>query len=461
MTDIKYISTRGQAPKLSFSDVLLTGLATDGGLYVPERLPKINIEDFRDKTYQETAYTVMSQFVGEAIEPEVLKNIITESYATFDHKDVAPLVELDENLWVLEQFHGPTLAFKDFALQFLGRAFDAVLEKLDRHITIVGATSGDTGSAAIEGCRGRDNMDIFILHPHGRVSDVQRRQMTTITDNNVHNIAIKGSFDDCQDLVKGLFNDPNFRKRIGISAVNSINWARILAQIVYYVYACSRFNSPVSFSVPTGNFGNIYAGYLARQMGAPIEGLIVATNRNDILYRFFENGQMRISGVEPSLSPSMDIQISSNFERFLFDLLDRDADQTRKVMEAFRKNGEYQVSADVLNKLKQTFSAERCDDDATQDTIRREYDRAGYLLDPHSATGVFAARMWQDEKGIGRPVVCMATAHPAKFPDAVKAASGVDPKLPSRLSDLFDREEDFDVLSNDIEALKDYILGRI
>lgn len=460
---IKYVSTRGDAPDLTFEDVLLTGLASDGGLYVPENLPQLDMSEMRGLSYVETAKKVMGVFLRGVVSDQELAKIIEDSYAGFNHQDIAPLVHLQDDIYILEQFHGPTLAFKDFALQFLGRIFDAVLEKQQKHITIVGATSGDTGSAAIEGCRGRDNMDIFILHPAGRVSDVQRRQMTTVQDQNVHNIAIKGSFDDCQDLVKKMFGDHAFRQKIRMSAVNSINWARIMAQIVYYIYASTRLSDKydgISFSVPTGNFGNIYAGYLARKMGAPIHRLIVATNRNDILYRFLQTGEMRAEDVVPSLSPSMDIQISSNFERLLFDLYGRDAQRVKKAMSDFRGAGTFIMNPEELDQMKRIFDAYRCDDQMTENIIQSTYDVFRYMLDPHSATGVYAAEKYaSSSKGEG--VICMATAHPSKFPVAVKKATGVHPDLPSHLSDLFERAERYDTLDNNIDVVKNYILNRI
>ncbi len=459
--DIDYISTRGGAPDLGFRDVVLTGLAQDGGLYVPRYVPKLNPDDFtrfKDAPYTDVAFEVLSAFMGHIMPDEVLKGMIDETYKAFHHKDVSPITRLTDQMWVMEQFHGPTLAFKDFALQLLGRIFDYILNERDERITIVGATSGDTGSAAIEGCRGRDNMDIFILYPHGRVSEVQRRQMTTVHDKNVHNIALEGSFDDCQDLVKAMFNDAEFRKDISMSAVNSINWARIMAQVVYYVYASSRVDGKVSFFVPTGNFGNIYAGYLARQMGAPIDRLIVATNRNDILARFFETGEMSIKGVEPSLSPSMDIQISSNFERLYFDALGRDADALAENMQRFRKEGRISVDENVLSKMKEVFAAYRTSDEDTKAITKRIYDEFDYVIDPHTATGIKAVYDFMDENlDYDGTCIALSTAHPAKFPDAVTSAIGVCPDLPPWLSDLHDREERFEVLPNDLETVKDYI----
>jgi threonine synthase len=462
MTKPSYISTRGKAPELGFDDVLLAGLADDGGLYVPKTLPVIDanrIRAFAGMSYIEITKDVIGRFVD--LDADKLSDLIDASYKKFHHSDIAPLVQLEGQQWVMEQFHGPTLAFKDFALQFLGHIFDSVLEAQNRHITIVGATSGDTGSAAIEGCRGRDNMDIFILHPYNRVSEVQRRQMTTVTDKNVHNIAVEGSFDDCQDLVKAMFGDADFRKDINMSAVNSINWARIMAQIVYYFYASAKLAADygtVSFSVPTGNFGNIYAGYLAKKMGAPIDHLIVATNRNDILYRFMKTGEMKIEGVTPSLSPSMDIQISSNFERLLFDLYDGDAGKVRAAMADFRKDRSFKVTDEGFDKLKPVFDAYRCDDTQTEATINTVFKDHDYLLDPHSAAGVYAMQHFlQEHPDYGGAVVSLATAHPAKFPDAVEKAVGFRPELPDWLSDLYQATERYDRLPNDLNVIKEHI----
>jgi len=385
--------------------------------------------------------------------------LVDETYSRFVDDQVAPLVKLDDGLWVMEQFHGPTLAFKDFALQFLGHIFDVVLAKRKAHITIVGATSGDTGSAAIQGCRGRSNMDIFILYPQGRVSEVQRRQMTSVTDKNVHCIAVEGSFDDCQDAVKAMFNDADFRKTINMSAVNSINWARIMAQIVYYIYASSRFAAGVSFAVPTGNFGNVYAGYLAKKMGAPIDRLIVATNRNDILHRFFQSGEMKIEGVCPSLSPSMDIQVSSNFERLLFDVMECDAGAVREIMDGFKSSGSYSLPKHKVENLKDLFASYKCDDDETRATLRDVFERYDYIADPHTVTGLKAALDFKAKyKG---DVMCMATAHPAKFPDAVKLAIGHVAKVPERLEKVMMGAETFDILPADIDQIKSYILEHL
>lgn len=458
---MKYISTRGTAPKLSFEDAVLAGLATDGGLYVPETIPTLSATEIfamKSLSYTDLAYNIISRFTDNNIAPEALKRIIDESYKTFRHAEVAPLKKLDANTYLLELFHGETLAFKDFALQFLGRLLDHILEKRKQKVVIVGATSGDTGSAAIAGCRGRKNMDIFIMYPHGRVSDVQRLQMTSVLDENVHNIAFDGTFDDCQDIVKTLFADKNFREKNNLTAVNSINWARILAQVVYYFYAALQLGAPdrkVSFSVPTGNFGDIYAGYIAKRMGLPIEQLIIATNRNDILARTLRTGTYEIAGVEPSLSPSMDIQISSNFERLLFDLYGRDGKVISEMMDNFRKQKKLVLSPEALSGLRAEFAADSADDSETKATIKDCYEKTGELLDPHTAVGLCAGN--KARKNLETPLVVLATAHPAKFPDAVESASGIHPALPPHLADLFSRKEKFERIGNDAETIKKFI----
>jgi len=459
--DVRYISTRGDAPILEFDEVLLAGLAADGGLYVPETWPQFDATDFkamRGLSYAETAIRIMTPFIGKRIEQAAFEALVRDAYAEFDHPAVTPLRQLDANLWLMELFHGPTLAFKDLALQLLGRLFDHVLTRRGERVTIVGATSGDTGSAAIEACRDRDAIDIFILHPHGRVSDVQRRQMTTVAAANVHNIAIEGSFDDCQDLVKAMFADRRFRDEMRLSAVNSINWARIMAQIVYYVQAAVALGAPdrpVGFAVPTGNFGNVYAGYGARQLGLPIAELVIGSNRNDILTRFMESGIMQVREVEPSLSPSMDIQVSSNFERLLFDICGREGRAVMDTMIEFRRTGRLTVPQGGMKTVRALFDGHRVDDDQTLAAIGSEYRAHGELLDPHTAIGVTAARA--KARYPASPMVALATAHPAKFPDAVERACGVRPGLPPRLADLPSREERFVVLRNDVNAVKAHV----
>ena len=458
---MKYVSTRGEAPVLAFDDVLLAGLAEDGGLYVPDSWPQFSAADLRAMagiSYAEIAYQVIRPFVGGTIADTDLRDMIDETYAGFGHTAIAPLKQIGANDWLMELFHGPTLAFKDFALQLIGRMFGHFLAARGERVTIVGATSGDTGSAAIESCRDRENIDIFILFPKGRVSPVQQRQMTTVDSANVHAIAVDGTFDDCQDLVKGMFNDAQFRNAHNLSAVNSINWARVMAQIVYYIVAAVRLGAPqrpVSFSVPTGNFGNVFAGWAAWKCGLPIDRLVVGTNRNDILFRFFETGEMKMVGVEPTLAPSMDIQVSSNFERLLFDMLGGNGGAVRDWMADFRLSGAVSVDDSRLASAHKKFSAARLDDDGTLRVIREIYETTGVLLDPHSAIGVDAARQCRGDKAV--PMISLATAHPAKFPNAVKAATGIHPELPNRLSDLFERDEAFDTLENDIAAVQDFV----
>jgi len=458
---LRYISTRGTAPALGFEDVVLTGLARDGGLYIPEQWSPVSPGDIRAMAgadYGDCAYRVMRPYIEAAcIGDDALRALIGETYGVFDDPAVAPLRQLDGETWLLELFHGPTLAFKDFALQFLGRMFEHILAKRDQRITIVGATSGDTGSAAIEACRGRGNLDIFMLHPAGRVSDVQRRQMTTVLAPNVHNIAIAGTFDDCQDLVKGMFNDQAFRDALNLSAVNSINWARVMAQIVYYFTAAAKLGAPdepISFVVPTGNFGNVYAGYAAHQMGLADAKLIVASNQNDILTRFFETGDMSMAPVRPSLSPSMDIQVSSNFERLLFDLFDRDGAAVAGAIEKFRETGTLPEGGKLRAAAGPVFAAFRTTEPDTLATIRETYETSGILIDPHTAVGLGAARQTSGE---GTKRIVLATAHPAKFPDAVEQATGIRPELPAHLADLFDREERCETLANDLTAVQAYV----
>ncbi|MCW2308203.1 threonine synthase [Rhodobium gokarnense] len=458
---MRYLSTRGEAPALGFNDVLLAGLARDGGLYLPETWPRLSeaeIAGLAGKPYAEVAYRVIHPFVDGDIDDADLKAMIEEAYATFDHTAVAPLVQLSPRQFVLELFHGPTLAFKDVAMQLLARLMDHVLAERGRKATIVGATSGDTGGAAIEAFRGRDNVDIFILFPEGRVSPVQQRQMTTVADANVHAIAVKGNFDDCQAHLKAMFNDFAFRDRVGLSGVNSINWARIVAQIVYYFTAGVALGAParkVAFSVPTGNFGDILAGYAAMRMGLPVDKLIVATNINDILYRALETGRYEVRGVVPTASPSMDIQVSSNFERLLFEAHGRDAAAISRMMAGLSQSGAFTIEPDALQDISRHFAAGRTDEGETADTIRRVRAGTGYLLDPHSAVGVSVAERLGPEDGV---TVTLATAHPAKFPDAVEAASGERPALPERLADLMEREERFTPLANDLDTIKDFVL---
>ncbi len=448
---------------LGFSDAVLAGLASDGGLYVPQTWPQLSaaeIAGFAGKPYADVAYAVISRFTGDEIAPAKLKQIIDDSYAVFRHPSVAPLVELAPGHFLLELFHGPTLAFKDVAMQFLSRVMDHILAERGLKATIVGATSGDTGSAAIEAFRGRDTTDIFILHPQGRTSPVQRLQMTTVLDANVHNIALDGTFDDCQNIVKAMFNHHGFRDRVRLSGVNSINWGRIVAQIVYYFTAAVSLGAPhrkVSFTVPTGNFGDIFAGYCARAMGLPIETLVIATNANDILRRTLETGRYDMAGVSPTISPSMDIEISSNFERLLFEAAGRDAPAVLAMMDSLRQSGGFAVPDTALQTIRAGFAAATTDEAATRATIADTLHAAGYLLDPHTAVGLHVARL--QTQGT-TPMITLATAHPAKFPAAVKAASGVDPALPAWLADLHERPERLSLLANDQQAVEDFISAR-
>ncbi|MSP30833.1 MAG: threonine synthase [Acetobacteraceae bacterium] len=457
---MRYISTRGQASAPDFAAVLLAGLAEDGGLFMPESWPHFSPADFRAMRglpYAEVAARVMHPFIGAVIPFETLRSLCQESYAGFGHPAVAPLVQLDTNLWVQELFHGPTLAFKDMAMQLLGRLFDHVLAARGEQVTIVGATSGDTGPAAIEACANRDRINIVILHPHNRTSEVQRRQMTTVNAPNVANIAIAGNFDDCQDLVKTMFADAPFRQEMHLSAVNSINWARITAQIPYYVAAALALGAPdreMTFSVPTGNFGNVLAAWAARRIGLPVAGLIVGANRNDILARFLDANDMSMRPVEPSLSPSMDIQVSSNFERLLFEFLHRNPAATATAMQTFRATGKMPVPDATWQNARALFHGFRLDDDSTLTEIRALHGRTGYLADPHSIIGIAAARAHGGAPEI--PIIAMATAHAAKFPDAMRQAIGIAPALPPRLADLYQRDEHYTVLPNNLAAVQSH-----
>lgn len=462
---VRYISTRGASPALDFADAMLTGLARDGGLYVPEFWPQFSADDIAamaGRDYAEVAYRVIRPFIGAVLDAGTTRAIVEETYSVFTHSAVAPLRELAPNHWLMELFHGPTLAFKDYAMQLLGNLFNHVLAARGRRVTIIGATSGDTGSAAIEACRGREAIDIFILFPNGRVSDVQRRQMTTVDTANVHAIAVDGTFDDCQALLKDMFNDSGFRDEVAMSGVNSINWARILGQIVYYFVAAAAlgcWERKISFAVPTGNFGNIYAGYAGQRMGLPISHLVLATNANDILSRLLTTGTMSREEVHPSLSPSMDIQVASNFERYLFELLGRDGTQVEQQMAVFRDTGELALCDEALSQARDMFSGFRLDDADTLEEISQRYETAGELLDPHSAIGVAGGAANRLEAAI--PMVSLATAHPSKFPDAVQKATGISPPLPAHLADLMARAERFDVIANDLAAVQSFVRERL
>ena len=450
---MRYVSTRGRAAELGFCDALLAGLATDGGLYVPQTWPKQ--PTMTGSTYAAKAASLMAPYVEGEIPQDVFAQLCATAYSTFRDPAVVPLVQIAPEHYLLELFHGPTLAFKDVALQLIGQLFDYVLTQRNQRVMIVGATSGDTGSAAIDGVKGCKNVDIVILYPNGRVSDVQRRQMTTITSPNVHTVAVDGTFDDCQDLVKAMFNDAPFREANSLSAVNSINWARVMAQTVYYITALETLGRSASFSVPTGNFGNVLAGWIAKQMGADIDKLIVGSNSNDILTRFFETHSMDMVPVVPTLSPSMDIQISSNFERLLFDMNNRDGGATTEQLNRFRQTGKLSVEPDQFAKwIAPTFRAHRANDAETLAVMKRIYADSGMLVDPHTAVGIASAEACAQP---GMPTITLATAHPAKFPDAVKKATGVHPALPDHVADLFDREERIVNLPNDLQAIEAFV----
>ncbi len=462
---MKYISTRGNAPELAFDDVLLTGLAADGGLYVPKEVPQFSLEEiesWRDLPYTELAHKVIYPFVEGCVESDALKEMLESVYNNdvFGHKAIAPVQQIDHNEYVLELFHGPTLAFKDFALQMLGQLLDYVLAKRDEKVVIMGATSGDTGSAAIEGTKTCKNVDIFILHPHGKVSEVQRRQMTTVEGDNIHNIAIEGNFDQAQDMVKASFGDQAFlRGERKLVAVNSINWARIMSQIVYYFYSALNLGGPVrpmAYSVPTGNFGDIFAGYMAKKMGLPIEQLIIATNENDVLHRLMSNNLYKVEPLKHTITPSMDIAVSSNFERLLFDLYDRNGAELGELMAQMAdRTVEVELSEEKLGKARDLFDSYAVTEEVVVKTMQEVYGETGYLLDPHTAIGVKAARECRRNKNI--PMITLGTAHPVKFEEAVLRAGYEMPKLPHHLADLMDREERVDVLPADLKTVQEFI----
>ncbi|MGH1356411.1 MAG: threonine synthase [Thalassovita sp.] len=460
---MKYISTRGQAPVLNFEEAMLTGLARDGGLYVPETIPtmsKDEIAALSGLSYEDTAFRIMRPYIGDTFTDDEFREIIAKSYAGFGHTARAPMVQLDTNHFLLELFHGPTLAFKDFAMQLIGQLFQAALKRNGNRVTIVGATSGDTGSAAIEAFKGLDAVDVFILFPNGRVSEVQRRQMTTPAEANVHALAVEGHFDDCQARVKDMFNDFDFRDGVKLAGVNSINWARVLAQVVYYFYSAVALGAPdrkVSFTVPTGNFGDIFAGYIAKRMGLPIDRLVIATNQNDILHRCLTTGEYRPDGVIPSISPSMDIQVSSNFERALFFAYGQDGAAVSQLMDELQ-NGGFTVSQGALQALQELFDSGNCSETETSATITQMNATTGELMCPHTAVAVKVAN---EQRKPDVPMITLSTAHPAKFPAAVKEATGVHPDLPARMGDLYERPERVTEIGNDLGALESLIRERI
>jgi len=461
------VSTRGSAPKLGFADTMLTGLARDGGLYVPADVPEMAAADIAALAglpYEEVALRVMRPFMGDAFSEVELAGAIQRAYAGFGHRARAPLRQLAADHFLLELFHGPTLAFKDFAMQLIGQLFELELRRRGERVTIVGATSGDTGSAAIEAFGGLEAVDVFILFPEGRVSEVQRRQMTTPVATNVHALAIAGDFDAAQARVKDMFNDFAFRDGVRLAGVNSINWGRVLAQVVYFFYAAVALGAPhrpVRFTVPTGNFGDIYAGHVARAMGLPVETLVIATNRNDILHRAMVTGRYETEGVMPTISPSMDIQVSSNFERALFDACGRDGAAVARMMDGLRTEGGFPIRQDALAVLRAGFASGRADEGETAATIARTLAETGELLCPHSAVGVHVAEAHLAAHRSAAPMVTLATAHPAKFPDAVQAATGIRPALPDRMADLFDRPERVTQVPDDLAAIEALIRERI
>jgi len=462
---VRYISTRGEAPPLSFTEALLAGLAPDGGLYLPQAYPVLDrsaIAGFAGNPYAEVAEAVIAPFMAGEMAPGVLRAMIDSAYAGFRHPAIAPLVQIDANLFALELFHGRTLAFKDIAMQLLAKLIDHALAARGQRATIIGATSGDTGAAAIEAFRGLAQVDVFILYPHGRVSEAQRRQMTTVEADNVHAIAIEGAFDDAQACVKALFGHASLREELGLCGVNSINWARIIAQTVYYFTSAVALGAPhrkISFATPTGNFGDIFAGWVAKRMGLPIERLIIATNANDILARALESGTYAVSGVQATQSPSMDIQVSSNFERLLFEAHDRDAGAVRRMMAGLRQSGGFVIEAGPLESIRAEFDAFSVSEAETTQEIARTWRETGYLADPHAAVGLAAARR-ADALDSKTPIVALGTAHPAKFPDAIERATGLRPPLPAHLADLFEKKERFSILPNDQKEIERFILAR-
>ena len=448
---MRYKSTRGGVSGLTFTDAFLMGLATDGGLIVPERIPSVDVERLKDLNYRALAFEIFKLFIDD-IDENSIKELIEKSYSTFDTDEITPVVKKD-GVYILELFHGPTFAFKDVALQFLGNLFEYVLKVKGTYVNVLGATSGDTGSAAIYGLKGRENINIFILHPHNKVSRIQKLQMTTVEDRNVYNIAIKGTFDDCQAIVKSIFGDIEFKEKYHLAAVNSINWARILAQVVYYFYAYFKARvDELYFSVPTGNFGDIFAGFIAKRMGLPINKLILATNSNDILYRFVNFGDYSKGEVVKTISPSMDIQIASNFERYLYYLYDEDTEKVKESMDRFRSEGRLRFPPDVLERVREDFDSYRVSEDETLNTIKTFYSETGYVIDPHTACGVFAA------KSSNYPdVICLATAHPAKFPEAIYKAIKRYPEVPRAIKELEGKKQRLKVLDNSVEQVKRFI----
>ena len=462
---INYLSTRGGQSSLQYEDVLLSGLSRDGGLFMPEEWPTFShseLNEMKKLSYSELAAKIMTPFIQPSLSHNEVLKICNEIYSKFTNDEVAPLKKMEDNLFILELFHGPTLAFKDYAMQFLSKAFNVALTKNKQRAVILGATSGDTGSAALEAFKGKDNVDIFILFPDGKVSPVQQKQMTWINDSGAHALSVKTDFDGCQEIVKDCFEDLKFKDQISLSAINSINWVRLLPQIVYYFYSALKVGAPdqeVAFSVPTGNFGNILAGWMAKKIGLPISNLICGSNQNDILTRFFNNGVMERKNVNPSFSPSMDIQVSSNFERLLFEILDRDAIKVKQEMYNFKKNGIFSIPKEIMLKVNNLFSAYMISNNETLDIIKNTFENYNYILDPHSAIGFGSARKALDEKIISSstPIISLACAHPSKFPDVIKKAINIKPQLPDHLKELMVSKEYFKVIGDDTKFIKNYL----
>ena len=453
---MQYLSTRNSSLKESFATILFQGLSKDGGLFLPHTWPSINMKQIKDQSYQEIAFLVIYPFVKESINEKDLKLILNRTFENFNHPKIAPIINIESNKFILELFYGPTLSFKDYAMQFLGNVFSHILNSSNKNLTILGATSGDTGSAAIEAFKGKKDVNVFILHPHNMVSSVQRRQMTTINDANIHNIALEGTFDDCQKIVKDLFLDVEIQSKTSLTAVNSINWARLIAQAVYYFWAYTQLDSEkISFIVPSGNFGNIFSARLAQYMGLPIDQLHLVTNANDILHRTITSGEMITETVKKTYSPSMDIQVSSNFERQIFESVRRNSNELKKIMEFFSNKGSYSLSSEVLQDLQSIYHSYSVSNDQTLETIKKFKNNYNYLADPHTATGLYVL----DQKKSEYPIVSLACAHPAKFGDAIEKATGKKPIFPDQLKNVFDKEEKFIILDNNIEDIKKHILS--
>ena len=462
---IKYLSTRGGQSSLSYEDVLLSGLARDGGLFMPEEWPRFSLSDLNDMknlSYAELASKIMIPFVSPCLTEDEILKICEDTYSNFNDQDVAPLHKFEDNFHILELFHGPTLAFKDYAMQFLSKAFNKALQNKNKRAVILGATSGDTGSAALEAFKNKENIDIFILFPHGRVSKVQQKQMTSINEKGAYALSVKTDFDGCQEIVKDCFEDLKFKDQYSLSAINSINWVRLLPQIVYYFYSGLKVGAPdkeIAFSIPTGNFGNILAGWIAKKIGLPVSKLICGSNQNDILTRFFKNGIMERKNVVPSFSPSMDIQVSSNFERLLFEICDRDPVKVKKIMDTFKKSGSFQISQNEMSKVNNLFSAYMVSDKETLDIINKAFTNYNYILDPHSAVGYGAAQKALNDKIIPSdiPLVSLACAHPAKFPDIINKAINIRPDLPSNFKFMMSSDEHFEIIDPKISTIKNFI----